>query len=307
MICSHPRSCSLPVGNRPPAHDHFSLDNAVRGGLGRSPVPCSTHSDHPFARMTMSARQHLPVALSAMLVLPTFTSAQEGEAHGPSAMQALVDQYAVFTLEADLSHLSENDRQVVRLLIEAARPMDGVFWQQAYGDKEAALALAAGDEATRRFIEINYGALGQASGRRTVRRRAVAAKPAGRQLLPRRHERRTNSRPRPPKTKPFAPSTRWCAGASDGALVAHPYREAFAEAHTAAAAKLREAAELAERPRPRPLPHAARRRPRDRRLPAERHGVARHEGQPHRRRDRSDRDVRGPALRRQGPPTRASF
>ncbi|MCY3942193.1 MAG: Zn-dependent hydrolase, partial [Gemmatimonadetes bacterium] len=105
----------------------------------------------------MSARQHLPVALLAMLVLPTFTSAQEGEVHGSSAMQALADQYALFRLEADLSHLSENDRQVVRLLIEAVQPMDGVFWQQAYGDEEAALALADGDEATRRFIEINYG------------------------------------------------------------------------------------------------------------------------------------------------------
>ena len=60
-------------------------------------------------------------------------------------------------LEADLSHLSEDDRQVVRLLIEAAQPMDEVFWQQAYGDKDAAFALAGGDEATRRFIEINYG------------------------------------------------------------------------------------------------------------------------------------------------------
>ena len=28
MICSHPGSCSLPVGNRLPAHAHFSLDNA---------------------------------------------------------------------------------------------------------------------------------------------------------------------------------------------------------------------------------------------------------------------------------------
>ena len=32
MICSHPRSCSLPVGNRLPAHAHFSLDNAPSCG-----------------------------------------------------------------------------------------------------------------------------------------------------------------------------------------------------------------------------------------------------------------------------------
>ena len=46
---------------------------------------------------------------------------------------------------------------MVRLLIEAAEPMDGVFWQQAYGDKETALALAGEDAAARRYIEINYG------------------------------------------------------------------------------------------------------------------------------------------------------
>ena len=72
-------------------------------------------------------------------------------------IQDLVNGYAVFRLQADLSHLSENDREVVRLLIEASRPMDDVFWMQAYGNREEALALAQGDEAARRYIEINYG------------------------------------------------------------------------------------------------------------------------------------------------------
>ena len=194
----------------------------------------------------MSARQHLPVALSAMLVLPTFTSAQEGEAHGPSAMQALVDQYAVFTLEADLSHLSENDRQVVRLLIEAARPMDGVFWQQAYGDKEAALALAEGDEATRRYIKINYGPWDRLRGDGPFVDGA-GEKPAG-----------ANFYPADMTTEEFEAAAAdnealrslytLVRRDEDGGLVAHPYHEAFAEAHMAAAAKLREAAELASDP-----------------------------------------------------------
>lgn len=40
---------------------------------------------------------------------------------GGTIIQDLVNGYAVFRLEADLSHLSENDREVVRLLIEASR------------------------------------------------------------------------------------------------------------------------------------------------------------------------------------------
>lgn len=76
---------------------------------------------------------------------------------GTMNIQDIVNGYAVFRLQADLSHLSENDREVVRLLIEASRPMDDVFWMQAYGAREEALALAQGDEAARRYIEINYG------------------------------------------------------------------------------------------------------------------------------------------------------
>ena len=194
----------------------------------------------------MRARQHLPVALSAMLVLPTFASAQEGEVHGPSTMQALVDQYALFRLEADLSHLSENDRQVVRILIEAAEPMDGVFWQQAYGDKETALALAGEDAAARRYIEINYGPWDRLRGDGPFID-GVGDKPAG-----------ANFYPADMTAEEFE------AAAADnealrslytlvrrdegGRLVALPYHKAFAEAHMAAAAKLREAAGLASDP-----------------------------------------------------------
>ena len=164
---------------------------------------------------------------------------------GPS-MQALVDQYAVFPLEADLSHLSENDRQVVRLLIEAAQPMDGVFWQEAYGNKEAALALANGDEATRRFIEINYGPWDRLRGDGPFIE-GVDDKPAG-----------ANFYPADMTAEEFEAAAAdnealrslytLVRRDDDGALVAHPYHEAFAEAHMAAAAKLREAAGLAGDP-----------------------------------------------------------
>ncbi len=163
-----------------------------------------------------------------------------------SPMQALVDQYAVFRLEADLSHLSENDQQVVRLLIEAAQPMEHVFWQEAYGDKEAALALANGDEATRRFIEINYGPWDRLRGDGPFIE-GVGDKPAG-----------ANFYPADMTAEEFEAAAAdnealrslytLVRRKDDGALVAHPYHEAFAEAHMAAAAKLRQAAELASDP-----------------------------------------------------------
>ena len=163
-----------------------------------------------------------------------------------TAMEDLVNQYAVFRLEADLSHLSENDRQVVRLLIAAAQPMDDIFWNEAYGDKEEALALAQGDEATRRYIEINYGPWDRLRGDGPFIE-GVGNKPAG-----------ANFYPADMTAEEFDAAA---AGnealrslytlvrrGEDGSLVAQPYHEVFADAHAAAAAKLREAAELASDP-----------------------------------------------------------
>ena len=173
-------------------------------------------------------------------------SEETAPADDATSMQALVDQYAVFRLEADLSHLSENDQQVVRLLIEAAQPMEHVFWQEAYGDKDAALALAGGHEATQRFIEINYGPWDRLRGDGPFIE-GVGAKPAGANFYP---------------TDMTAEEFEAAAADNealrslytlvrrddDGALVAQPYHEVFAEAHSAAAAKLREAAGLASDP-----------------------------------------------------------
>ena len=67
------------------------------------------------------------------------------------------DIYAEFTLTADLSGLSDNQRDMIRVLIEASDIMDDLYWRQAYGDdyKSWLETLEAAD--TRRFAELNYG------------------------------------------------------------------------------------------------------------------------------------------------------
>jgi len=163
-----------------------------------------------------------------------------------SAMQALVDQYAVVPLTADLSALSENDQQVVRLLIEAVQPMDDVFWMQTYGDKAAALALAGEDAAARRYIEINYGPWDRLRGNEQFVA-GVGPKPAGANLYPAdmtREEFETAAAANPALSGLYTLVRR----ADDGTLTPVPYHEAFAAQHAAAAAKLREAAALASDP-----------------------------------------------------------
>ena len=64
--------------------------------------------------------------------------------------------YAPVRLTADLSGLSEKEKQMIPLLIEAARIMDDLYWQQSYGNKDSLLSSIR-DSAAREFARINYG------------------------------------------------------------------------------------------------------------------------------------------------------
>ena len=64
--------------------------------------------------------------------------------------------YETVKLTSDLSKLKPYERQMLPLLIEAAQIMDGLFWKQAYGDKDA-LLKSIKNATTRKFAEINYG------------------------------------------------------------------------------------------------------------------------------------------------------
>lgn len=80
----------------------------------------------------------------------------EAAAEASAEMAAKVAQYAEVTLTTDLGKLAEGDREAIRLLLQAGRIMDDLFWKQTVGDKDALLASIA-DPAMRRFAEINYG------------------------------------------------------------------------------------------------------------------------------------------------------
>lgn len=163
-----------------------------------------------------------------------------------SPLQALVDQYAPVRLTADVSHLSENDRQVVRLLMEAMPPMDEIFWVETYGDRDAAMALAGSDEAARKFIEINLGPWDRLRDNEPFID-GVGPKPLGANQYPvdMTVEEFEAAAAKDPALKGLYTMVR----RNDmGDLIAVPYHEAFAEEHEAAAAKLREAAELSSDP-----------------------------------------------------------
>jgi len=91
---------------------------------------------------------------SAAVAEPVMEAAPEPAEAEPAPSR--YDIYAPVSLTADLGHLSDAQKQMIPLLIEASTIMDGLFWQQAYGDKDDLLS-GIDDPKQRRFAEINYG------------------------------------------------------------------------------------------------------------------------------------------------------
>ena len=75
----------------------------------------------------------------------------------PSPYQPLADQYAEFPLTTDLNQLTENEKKMLPILIEVANIMEDIFWQNAYGYKNALMAQFAQDSAALKYLSINYG------------------------------------------------------------------------------------------------------------------------------------------------------
>ena len=69
----------------------------------------------------------------------------------------LSDKYAEYTLTTDISHLSENEREMLPLLFEAADIMDDLFWMENYGDKDELMAKIGDNADLRKMASITYG------------------------------------------------------------------------------------------------------------------------------------------------------
>ena len=72
-------------------------------------------------------------------------------------MEQLGDNYVKVTIPApDLSGITDNGKEVLRLYRHAADEVDAIYWKQNFGDKEALLSSLS-DPTERMYAEINYG------------------------------------------------------------------------------------------------------------------------------------------------------
>jgi len=158
-------------------------------------------------------------------------------------IQDRLNQYTDFTLTADLSGLSENQKKMIPLLIDAAKAMEEVFWMEAYGNKQQLMDKLENSE-IKEFAEINYGPWDRLNGNEPFVD-GVGDKPEG-----------ANFYPADMTKEEFQ---NWNSESKDdlytlvrrnenGKLMTIPYHEAFADQHKRAASNLKEAAKLAEDP-----------------------------------------------------------
>jgi hypothetical protein len=188
-------------------------------------------------------------ALMSLVLLPACREntdapvVEEAMADHRSLMERKVDQYATVRLTADLSHLTDQQRQMIPLLIEAGKIMDSLFWFEAYGDPTELLA-ASQDAAQTRFLQINYGPWDRLSDNEPFID-GVGAKPAGANFYP---ADMTKDEFNQSEVTDKASLYTFVRRDENGALATIPYHEMFAEQVNRAAQLLLEAADLAEEP-----------------------------------------------------------
>jgi Peptidase family M49 len=104
------------------------------------------------------------IAFSALLIASCGKTNKTGEVKNStdtnktqSPEDALLGKYTTVKLEADLSSLTENEKLMLPLLIDAAKIMDDLFWEQALGEPKDEFLGKIKNEKLKQFAIYNYG------------------------------------------------------------------------------------------------------------------------------------------------------
>jgi len=181
-----------------------------------------------------------PHALLAVVVTAALTGAASASEPVKTA-PVRPEIYAPVTLSADLSGLSDKERRMLALFIDAGEIMDDLYWRQTYGDRDA-LLKGITDPRTRDFVQLNYGPWDRLAENSPFVP-GVGAKPPGARFYPQDMTREEFDKANLPESRSEYTLLRRDA---KGALRVVPYHVEYRESLAKAAAKLEAAAALAE-------------------------------------------------------------
>jgi hypothetical protein len=99
----------------------------------------------------------LTIALLSGIVV-FYSCKNQGQIKGDTSkdISMKLNDFATFKLTTDMSKLTAKEKEMIPVLIEAARLMDDIYWMEAYGDKNELLSGLT-DEELKKFVMINYG------------------------------------------------------------------------------------------------------------------------------------------------------
>jgi len=158
-------------------------------------------------------------------------------------MQSLVAKYVPVKLTADISALSENQKQMLSYLFDAADIMNDIYWKQSFGDKDA-LVNSIDEKEILDFVKINYGPWDRLNGNKPFIAE-YGEKPLGANFYPKDMTKEEwDAFDDPNKDNLYTMIVR----ADDGSLESVWYHKAFAEETQKVVELIKQAAELAEDP-----------------------------------------------------------
>lgn len=155
-------------------------------------------------------------------------------------IQKKVNEFIEVELTSDISHLSENQKEMLGYLFDAAKLMEDIFWKQAYGNKEE-LCNSITDPVVKEFAKINFGTWERLNNNKAFF--DSIPKPAGANFYPADMTKEEfEAFEAEDKTSLYTLIRR----NEDGSLYTIPYHEAFKEETDKAVELIKKAAELAE-------------------------------------------------------------
>ena len=176
-------------------------------------------------------------------------AACSGPAKQAVSADSLLATYTTVRLDADVSKLTENQRKMIPLLIDAAKEMDAIFWLEASGPRDSVLGSVA-DSGLRQYVDLNYGPWDRLNGNAAFVP-GVGPLPPGENFYPHditKAEFDSAAAAAPDGGAQLRSLYTLVRRDAGGKLIAVPYHVAFEPQVTRAAAKVREAAALADDP-----------------------------------------------------------